>query len=445
MGETGPGPDPGGSGVAGPAEPGHGVICTTIVFYSQSVLLSHAALPSYERKPMNRETLADVPQSVSVIEIEGKTVYLTGTAHLSHNSVADVAAVITRVQPDTVCVELCEPRFKALRDANAWRTMDVFKVVREGKALFLLAQLFLASFYRQLGKQIGITPGAEILEAITRAQECGAHLELVDRSIEITLKRIWGTLSFWKRLDLIAGGVGALFTRGDAISEVTIENLKQRDQLEAALSGLEQAYPEIKRILIDERDIWIAQSIRMVPGNRVVAVVGAGHVAGITEAIRTHHDLEPLKRIPPPSRWPRLLKWGIPAFILALFAAGFLRGPNHDPTEALVIWIVVNGSLSALGAALALGHPLTIVGSFIAAPLTSLNPTIGAGMVAGTLQAWVKKPTVNDLEHLAEAVSSFGGFWRNPVTRILLVTALVTLGSALGTFVSGSWIAARLF
>ncbi len=95
------------------------------------------------------------------------------------------------------------------------------------------------------------------------------------------------------------------------------------------------------------------------------------------------------------------------------------------------------------GGAIAFGHPLTILSAFVGAPITSLNPMIAAGWVAGLVQAWIKKPTVHDLEDLPNAISSVKGFWLNPVSRILLVVVLANLGSTLGTIISGIWIAER--
>ena len=199
-------------------------------------------------------------------------------------------------------------------------------------------------------------------------------------------------------------------------------------------------------MIIDERDVYLAQKIREAEGERVVAVVGAGHVPGIVSAIRQEHALDPLETVPETSYWSRSIKWLVPSLIVAIIAYGFYSAGAAHSLESVSIWVLVNGVLAAAGAALALGHPVTVLAAFLAAPITSLNPTIAAGWVSGLVQAWVKKPTVADLEAMPEVVTAFPkGLWRNPVSRILLVVVFSNLGSTLGTFIGGSWIAARSF
>lgn len=385
-----------------------------------------------------------LPASVSHINSNGKNVYLVGTAHVSKKSVEDVRNTIEAVRPDTVCVELCAARHKAIVQRNDWKQMNIFKVIKEKKALFLLAQLILSSFYRMIGKQLGVQPGAEIIEGILQAEKNGSELVLADRDVEITLKRVWGHLNLWNRLKMAVQILaGLLFV--EKIDENMIEDIKKKDQLETILETFTRSFPEVKKRLIDERDIYLAQKIRNAPGTTIVAVVGAGHVPGIKQHIHGHMALEPLIEIPPKSVIPAILKWAIPVLIAALLVAGFFKGGAQHGIESIYIWILVNGVLAALGAAIALAHPLTILASFIGAPLTSLNPMIAAGWVAGLVQAWVKKPTVSDFEELPTAITSLKGFWTNPVCKILLVVVMANLGSSLGTFISGGWITARMF
>jgi pheromone shutdown-related protein TraB len=221
-----------------------------------------------------------------------------------------------------------------------------------------------------------------------------------------------------------------------------IENLKNKDQLEAVMQEFAGKFPEIKKRLIDERDTYLAQKIRSAPGDTVVAVVGAGHVDGIKKQIAEEHPLAELMELPRKSIWPKILKWGVPVLIFALILWGFTKGKAHG-FENIYIWVVVNGVLSALGAALAAAHPVTVLSAFLAAPLTSLNPFFAAGWVAGIVQALIKRPRVSDLEDLPDAIATVKGFWTNPVTRILLVVALANVGSVVGTYVAGIWIGAR--
>jgi pheromone shutdown-related protein TraB len=282
-----------------------------------------------------------------------------------------------------------------------------------------------------------------MIEGIRQAELHGAELVLADRDIEITLKRVWGNLSFWNKLKMAFHLVGSIFV-GEDIDGDFIEEMKKEDQLESLLKDFARSFPDIKRYLIDERDIYLAQKIRHAPGEKVVAVVGAAHVGGIGKYIDRDIPLGDIRTLPPPSSMPTVVKWSIPALIIALLAAGFFKSGSEHSLGSIYIWFLVNGTLSAVGAALALGHPLTILSSFVAAPLTSLNPMIAAGWVGGLVQAKVHKPTVADFENLPQAIVTVKGFWTNPVCRILLVVILANLGSTLGTFISGSWIAMRV-
>jgi pheromone shutdown-related protein TraB len=385
-----------------------------------------------------------LPEHVSQISVNGKIIYLVGTAHLSKESVEDVRKTVEAVSPDTICVELCESRHRAIVNRDAWRKMNIFRVIKDGKAVFLLAQLIMTSFYRRLGKQLGVQPGAEMIEGIRIAESHGLHLVLADRDIQVTLRRVWGNLGLWSKARMLFQLAGGLFF-SEEIDEKLIEEIKKKDQLENMMEIFAKSFPEVKKYLIDERDLYLAQMIRNAPGRTVVAVVGAGHAAGIRDQIQNDKPVGHLTEVPRKSNVMKVIKWAIPVLIITLIVAGFFKGGTGHSMESIYIWVLVNGILSAFGAAVALGHPLTILASFIGAPLTSLNPMIAAGWVAGLVQAGVKKPTVADLEELPSAILTVKGFWMNPVSRILLVVVLANLGSSLGTFIAGSWIAVRVF
>ncbi|MEA3333834.1 MAG: TraB/GumN family protein [Pseudomonadota bacterium] len=389
----------------------------------------------------NNSTL---PEAVRHISILNKDIYLVGTAHVSQKSVTEVKETIQTLKPDTVAVELCPPRYQAMTRPEHWRQMDIVKVIKEKKALFLLAQLILSAFYRRLGEQLGVQPGAEMMAGISEAKAIDAELVLADRPIDITLKRVWGYLGWWQKMKMIFHLLsGVIFS--EEIDKEMVDEMLEKDQLETLLTEFTAGFPQVKTRLIDERDIYLAQKLRQAPGQCIVGVVGAGHIEGIVREIEKDTLLDPILDLPPKSPWMNIIKWAIPGLIIAMIIAGFFQGGGQHTMESIYIWLLVNGILAAVGAAAACGHPLTILSAFLAAPLTSLNPLIAAGFVSGMVQATVKKPTVADLEDLPVAISTIKGFWHNPVSRILLVVALSNLGSAVGTFISGSWIAARLF
>ena len=383
-----------------------------------------------------------LPASVTVLSLPGKTVYLVGTAHVSAKSVQNVRDAIAAVSPDTIAVELCEPRYRGMKGDAGWKNTNIFQVIRQKKATFLLAQLVMQAFYRRLGKQLEVQPGAEMLAGIECAEASGARLELMDRRIDITLKRIWRGLGFWQKMKLVFLMCSAVFG-GDDIGAEDIESLKNRDQLESLMGEMGAGFPGVKERLIDERDIYLSQKLRTMPGERIVAVAGAGHVPGIVAHIREEIPLAPIEALPPPSRWSKIWPWLIPALVVALVAWGFARGGTERGIESIAIWVGVNGVCAALGAILSLAHPLTILTAFLAAPLTSLNPMVAAGWVAGLVQAWIRPPTVADFEPLPSSLETFRGFMSNPLIRILLVVVLTNLGSSIGTFTAIPWIAAR--
>ncbi len=373
---------------------------------------------------------------------DGRTVYLVGTAHVSRQSVDDVRATIAALKPDAVCVELCPARHSAMTQQDNWRRMNIFRVIREKKAAFLLAQLVLSSFYRRIGDQLGVQPGAEMLEAVRQCEQTGAALVLADRAIDITLKRVWAALSLWNKIKMTAHLLAGIFVT-ETIDARLVEDMKNKDQLESILATFTGAFPDIKRRLIDERDAVLARNIGGAPGRSIVAVVGAGHVPGILRNLEASGSVEGFLELPPRSRTGALLQWAVPIGFAGLIVCGFFKGGVDHSVESIYIWAAVTGALAALGAAAALAHPLTILACFVGAPITTLHPLIAVGWVGGLVQAWVQTPTVADLENLPESIATFKGFWHNPACRVLLVVALANIGGSLGMIVSGGLIFAR--
>ena len=369
------------------------------------------------------------------LSAEGKEIVLVGTAHVSRDSVRLVEEVVRAEAPDTVCVELCESRYQALRQKDRWRDMDIIKVIKEKKAFLLLSNLLLASFQKRIAKKIDVTPGAEMLKAIELAEAAGAQLWLADRDIRATLSRAWHSMGLWTKAKLLFQLLVSMGQTED-ITEAEIERMKQQDVLEALLTEVGHSLPMLKTILIDERDRFLAAKIRQAPGNKIVAVVGAGHVPGIKQHWNDVIDLPALEQLPPPGKMGAFLKWGLPGSIVALFIAGFFYGGQDAGTDMVILWSTCTGILAGLGAALALAHPATVLSSVVVAPFTTLHPMIAAGWISGMVEAFSRKPKVKDLESLPDDILSFKGFWRNKVTRILLVVAFTNIGASVGTLVA---------
>lgn len=372
-------------------------------------------------------------ENVHRISLEDREIVLVGTAHVSRESADLVERIIDRERPDTVCVELCRSRYEAITRKEEWEKTDLFQVIRKKQSAQLLAQLLMASFQKKLADRFGVRPGEEMLRAVARAEATGARVVLADRDIRTTMLRTWRKMRFTSRLRL-AAEVPLSFLFSEEITKEDIENLKNRDALETALQAFGSKLPEIRETLIDERDRYIAHSVSHAPGKKIVAVAGAGHVPGILRYLGKDQDMEELERIPPRGRLGTIIGWAIPLGILALIIAGFFRSGTEAGLGMVKWWVLANGVLAALGALAAFAHPATIAASFAAAPFTSLNPMIAAGWVAGLVEASVRKPRVSDFVHLREDISSLRGFWRNKITRILLLVIFVNLGSVVGTF-----------
>ena len=366
---------------------------------------------------------------------DGKDIILIATAHVSRESADLVRRTIETEKPDTVCVELCESRWQSIRQKTRWRDMDIVKVVKEKKAFLLLSNLILASFQRRIADKMDIQPGQEMITAIETADATGAQTWLADRDIRITLARTWRSMSLWGKAKLLFQLLLSLGEVDDLKAE-DIEKMKQEDVLDALLNEIGASQPVIRSILIDERDRYLAQRIKSAPGQKIVAVVGAGHVPGIRRYWERAFNLDELNKLPAKSMLAGSLKWIIPAIIILLFAWGFYTGGSKAGSDMVLWWVAANGILAGIGAIIAWGHPLTVISSVLSAPLTSLNPMIAAGWVSGLVEAFSRKPKVRDFETLQDDIRSVRGFWNNKVTRILLVVVFTNLGSSLGTFIA---------
>jgi pheromone shutdown-related protein TraB len=367
-----------------------------------------------------------------------------GTAHVSRASADAVRELAASGQFDVIAVELCQARYDALTAERKWTDLDLYRILREGKAGLVMANLALSAYQRRIADQFGIEPGAEMRAAAVAAKEYDLPLQLVDRDLALTLRRSYASVPWYKRLYLMTGlAVGMVSS--EEIDEEAIEKLKEGDILESTFTEFAEHSPQLYEALISERDRYMAARLREenagATGSRVLVVIGAGHMEGLAKHL-TDGQREPadersdLEALPPRSRWPRVIPWAIMILILTGFFIGFWRSPELG-WQLVFIWVAINGGLAALGALLARGHPLTVLSAVVAAPITSLNPTIAAGMVTGLVESWLRKPRVSDLENLRFDITTVRGWFRNPATRILLVFFLSNLGSAIGTWVAG--------
>ena len=356
--------------------------------------------------PMNPESSGDAQTLLRQVQLGSTSVTLLGTAHVSRSSADQVAAELDSQAYQAVAIELCPSRFDALTHPDRLAELDLMQVLRQGKASMVMANLAMAAYQQRLGEQLGIEPGAEMRMAVTQAEVHALPVVLIDREIGVTLQRTARNLSWWRRAILFSGLVASLVSR-EEVSEEDIEHLKEGDVLETTFAEFAHDRDDLYQPLIAERDRYMAAKLREAaqqhPGRPILAVVGAGHLKGIAEHLTDAADpaetLRELDSVAPKARWPRSIPWIIVALVLTGFYIGFTRNPDLG-WQLVRDWVLINGGLSALGALIAAAHPLTIVTAFVAAPITSLNPTIGAGMVTAAAELWLRKPRYDRIARL---------------------------------------------
>jgi pheromone shutdown-related protein TraB len=368
------------------------------------------------------------------IQLDDKEIMIVGTAHISKSSVEETRQAISDFKPEVVAIELCQNRYDVMRNPRTWQEMDIMKVVKEKKVLLLFANLIMSSIQRRMGEKFGVRPGEEMHAAIEEADKAGIPLAPVDRSVQITLRRAWGSLSFWGKIKFIFSSMFSIIGL-EEIQEEDIEGLKNKDMLTQAVEEIARQAPTIKRVLIDERDAYMARKIVDAGGKRVLAVVGAGHMEGLLVQIRNPmEDIAPLEEVP--AKKHRVARWILPGALVALLCWGFFHGNPKQGIEMLKWWVLCSSTTAGLGAAAALAHPLTILVAIITAPVTAVNPVVRAGWVAGLVEAYIKKPRVSDFERIHDDIISLKGWWTNPITRVLLVVCLVNLSTLAGVIVA---------
>jgi pheromone shutdown-related protein TraB len=395
----------------------------------------------------------DGKDHVKTITLDGRTIVLVGTAHVSRESIEEVRNTIREQKPAMVCVELDKGRYDSIVRKENWEKLDVIKIFREGRGFLLIANLVLSSFQRRLGSELGVKPGEEMKVAVETAEEMGVPYRFCDREVQTTLRRAWARCGFLGKCKLLASLLSSAFTT-EKLSAQEIENLKKASELDGMMAELAEYLPGVKTTLIDERDRYLAVKIRAAAMEtapapeapetppRIVAVAGAGHLPGVAvhlEKIAAGEEpaeVNGLDCVPPPSVLSRAAAWIIPLAIAALVVCGFFKAGAELSLGMLLRWVLWNGSLAALGSLIALGHPLSILISFLGAPIATINPFIGVGLFSGITEASVRRPRVCDTETISDDVTSLKGIYRNRITRALLVFFLSSLGGAIGNAIS---------
>jgi pheromone shutdown-related protein TraB len=387
------------------------------------------------------EKLEKITENLYYEKYNGKEIYILGTAHVLDKSKEEVEKYIEELDPDTVCVELCESRYNSLVEENRWKDLDIVKVIKEGKAFLLLSNMILSSFQRRIGKDLSSQPGAEMISAVKIAKERGKNIELIDRDVNITLKRAWSLSKFSDKIQILEVLMESIFSREKVKKEEVEELLANSDILNNMMQELASKLPKVKEVLIDERDFYIANKIKNSSGNKILAVVGKGHINGILKYLSSDNemkDLSELLYVPENKKSKRIFAYLFGLVLILLFALGFFKS-NKTGIEMILAWTIASGITTSISALLVMAHPVTIILSWLAAPVKAIFPPISAGIFLAPIEAYLRKPRVIDFENLGEDITTFKGFLKNRVTRILLVFVAVTIGAIIGHTIALIW------
>ena len=375
-------------------------------------------------------------------------IILIGTAHISQESVTEVRNAIEKYKPDVVAVELCQRRFDSISKKDKWENTPVTALIKSNNAYFMLAQTFLSSIQRKLGEEYGVEPGSEMIAAVQEAEKHNIRVALVDRDITVTLKRAWRMMGFREKFKVVWEFLKAMVGYDEEeLESLDLKELMKQDVISQMMEEFSKIAPSTSKVLIAERDVYIAQKIyEESKKGKVVAVVGAGHINGIKQHLQKQglnanlHDLEqiPKKRF----NLVKIVEIAIPVIFFSVIG-WIIYSTGVDPwnriKDIFLIWFLVHGILAGIGVAIARGHPLSIFTAFIAAPFTSLEPFFAPGWFAGLVEAKLRKPLIKDFQELSR-IQSIRDFLRNKVIRLLMVVALANLGSIIGTIIALPWI-----
>ncbi len=375
-----------------------------------------------------------------VISIEDN-ILLVGTAHISKDSVELVRNEIERWDPEFVAVELCQSRFKALSENRRLDKESLLKVIKEGKAPLILMQSLLASEQRKLGLNEEMQPGAELIEAISIAKQNKKEIALIDRDIQVTLRRAWKKMKFREKFRLLFSLIG----EDEVDDEFDVNQiLENKDLMTMMMDELKQVAPGAGSVLVDERDEFLAHNIlQKSASGKVLAVIGAGHLDGVKMHLSSlkkpdEERIEILSRVPKKKVYQKFIPWIIPLILFGFILKSGLEKDFNEFAEILTIWALANSICAAFAVILARGHIFAVITAALASPITSLNPFLAAGWFAGYVQMKVDEPTTEDLTNFLK-LEDWKSYWTNSAGKVLLVTALGNLGS-----MSGAWVAASM-
>lgn len=370
------------------------------------------------------------------VEYEEKIYYIVGANHVSSESATLVSSVLEAVKPDSVCVELDQKRYETFVNGANWKELDIVEVFKQKKATMLLMQVLLGGFQKKLALDVKDKVGGEVRSAISYADKNQKEICLVDRDVNITFKKIWRTMSFREKLYLPITFFESFEVSEDLSEEESIKELMKMDMVDSFFNQLKQRFPNIYKQMITERDLYQVCKIKESPGTVVVAILGNAHVRGVIDNFDKEVDLDELEMIPEKSFLDKAIEWAFPLFLLVLILIGFIGGFESGMAQVarLLLW---NGGCAALFTLFTLAHPLTILTSFVAAPIGTFSPLLSVGMFSGIVEATLRKPVVKDFEDLSADIFNIKAYYKNRALRVLFIFVFASLGGVIGNIIGG--------
>lgn len=378
---------------------------------------------------------------------ETNNITLLGTAHVSKESVKEVEELILKKQPKYICIELDKQRYDNLVNDEQWKNTDIVSVIKNKQFPGLVMQVIIASVQKKFSLTTNSEPAGEFKKAIELAKQTNAEIILIDRNIKITLNRIWRKLTLFNKVDIITSFI---FSSDDTeLTENSIQDIMKDDVMELAFSSFKEKLPIIHKVLVEERDEYMANNIlELTTKEEVVVIIGKAHLNGIFNKVKsnsnTHNNAE-LDIIPNKTLGTKLANWSFSILIIGLLIASFVFGDYNVGMDQLKQWILWNSSLAAIFTLLARGSFISAIVAFLTAPIGAISPALSVGIFVAFSEAIVKKPTVNDMANIFEDTSSIKNILNNKFLKIIVLFFVSSLGGAIGNIIGGSQLIKNLF
>lgn len=217
-----------------------------------------------------------------------KNLVFLGTSHIAKQSLDEVKKYIQEEKPDIIALELDKKRLHALM-AKGPRKIELKNIKRVGLKGFLFSVLG-AWAERKLGKLVGVAPGSEMKQAIKIAKKENIEIALVDQDIEVTLQRLSKSITWKEKMTFLNDLIKALFVRTKEI-EFDLTTIPDKKIIKKLISKLKERYPNVYKVLIEERNMVIAENIKKLmdsnPDKKTLVILGAGHIDDVLELIKS--------------------------------------------------------------------------------------------------------------------------------------------------------------